>query len=62
MVFMGFMKGVVMQELFKRWASESKTFKEFNKKFSWWLIFQEVNPDNCYSEEELKRYHEKYKA
>lgn len=51
-----------MQEQFKKWASESKTFDEFNKKFAWWLVFQEVDPDNCYSEDELKRYYKQYKT
>lgn len=51
-----------MQELFKEWASESKSFKEFNKKFSWWLIFQEIDPDNCYSDDELMRIYIQYKT
>jgi hypothetical protein len=51
-----------MQELFKKWASESKAFDEFNKKFAWWLVFQEVDPDNCYSLDELKRFYNEYKS
>lgn len=51
-----------MQELFKKWASDSKSFEEFNKKFAWWLIFQEVDPDNFYPDEELRKYYEQYKT
>lgn len=49
-----------MEEKFKIWARLSNTFEEFNKKFCIWLVFQEVDPDNCYSDDELRRKYNMY--
>ena len=51
-----------MEDLFKHWADSSHNYQQFNLKFSWWLITQEVDPDNCFSNEELLSKYNKYKT
>lgn len=51
-----------MKELFKQWAKISRDFEEFDSRYSlWYLTTQEIDADNCISEEDLLSKYNEYK-
>jgi hypothetical protein len=51
----------VQKELFKKWAKLSKDFEEFEWHFSFYVVMTEIDPDNCFTDEELRNIYNKYR-